>query len=101
MASPELLTSAPLVQIAASLQRRRLSPVELLDAYTRRIEAAADLHVFITPPGEPARREAQRAERRLYRGESGALPGVPIAAKGLFASRPLRTTAGSRVPLDG
>src|SRR2546426_9075098 len=97
MASPEPLTSEPLVQIAASLHRRRLSPVELLDAYTRRIEAAADLHVFTPPPGEPARREAQRAERRLSRGESGALLGVPIAVKDLFATRALRTTAGSRI----
>src|SRR3989441_8163624 len=97
MASPEPLTSAPLVQIAASLHRRRLSPVELVDAYTRRIEAAADLHAFITPPGERARREAQRAERRLSRGESGALLGVPIAVKDLFATRALRTTAGSRI----
>src|SRR3989454_1129023 len=97
MASPERLTSAPLVQIAALLQRRRLSPVELVDAYTGRIEAAGDLHAFITPPGEPARREAQRAEQRLSRGESGALLGVPIAVKDLFATRALRTTAGSRI----
>ena len=61
MASPERLTSAPLVQIAASLHRRRLSPVELVDAYTRRIEAAADLHAFITPPGDSRRRRSALA----------------------------------------
>src|SRR5712691_8597127 len=73
MGSPEALTSAPLVKIASSLHRRRLSPVER------------------------ARREARRAERRLSRGESGALLGVPIAVKDLFATRALRTTAGSRI----
>src|SRR5437868_10655671 len=97
MPSIETLTSAPLVQIASALRRRRLSPVELVDAYTRRIEASAGLHAFITPPGEQARREAQRAERRLARGESGALLGVPIAVKDLFATRALRTTVGSRI----
>src|SRR3989442_575800 len=37
------------------------------------------------------------AERRLARGESGALLGVPIAVKDLFATRALRTTVGSRI----
>ena len=100
MPSIETLTSAPLVQIASALRRRRLSPVELVDAYTRRIEASAGLHAFITPPGEQARREAQRAERRLARGEGGALLGIPIAVKDLFATRALRTTAGSRILKD-
>src|SRR5437773_3054635 len=98
--SPDALTSAPLVKIASSLQRRRLSPVELVDAYSRRIAASADLQAFITPPGERARQEAQRAERRLSRGEAGALLGVPIAVKDLFATRSLRTTAGSRILRD-
>src|SRR5213080_3531414 len=100
MASAKPLTSAPLVQIASLLRRRRLSPVELVDAYTRRIEASAELHAFITPPGEQARREAQRAERRLARGESGALLGIPITVKDLFATRALRTTVGSRILKD-
>ena len=97
MRSAEPLTSASLVQVASLLRRRRLSPVELVDAYTRRIAASAELHAFITPPGAPVRREAQRAERRLARGESGALLGVPIAVKDLFATRALRTTVGSRI----
>src|SRR2546430_8188214 len=97
MPSIETLTSAPLVQIASALRRGRLSPVELVDAYIQRIEATAELHAFITPPGKRTRQEAQRAERRLARGESGALLGVPIAVKDLFATRALRTTVGSRI----
>ena len=96
----EPLASAPLVQIARSLQRRQVSPVELVDTYNRRIEATASLCAYITPPEEPARREAQQAERRLARGESGALLGVPIAVKDLFATRSLRTTVGSRILRD-
>src|SRR5438094_5260630 len=100
MGSPDLLAAAPLVQIATALHRRRLSPVELVDAYIQRIEATAELRAFITPPDGRTRRDAQRAERRLARGERGALLGVPIAVKDLFATRALRTTVGSRILKD-
>jgi aspartyl-tRNA(Asn)/glutamyl-tRNA(Gln) amidotransferase subunit A len=100
MAAVETLTRAPLTEIARALRRRTVSPLELVDAYTRRIEDAAGLHAFITRPGERARREARAAERRLSRGESGALLGVPIAVKDLFATRGIRTTAGSRILRD-
>src|SRR6202165_5513574 len=100
MTAVEALTSAPLVEIARSLRRRKVSPLELVDAYTQRIERASGLHAFITPPGERARQAARQAERRLSRGEAGALLGVPIAVKDLFATRAIRTTAGSRILKD-
>jgi len=100
MTAIETLTKAPMAEIARSLRRRTVSPLELVDAYSRRIEEAGGLHAFITPPGERARREARRAERRLSRGEPGALLGVPIAVKDLFATRGVRTTAGSRILKD-
>ena len=100
MRAVEALTVAPLVEIARSLRQRRVSPLELVDAYSRRIEQASGLHAFITRPGERARQEARRAEGRLARGEAGALLGVPIAVKDLFATRATRTTAGSRILKD-
>jgi aspartyl-tRNA(Asn)/glutamyl-tRNA(Gln) amidotransferase subunit A len=100
MRATEALTSAPLVEIARSLRQRRVSPLELVDAYSRRIEQASGLRAFITLPGESARQEARRAGRRLARGESGPLLGVPIAVKDLFATRGVRTTAGSRILKD-
>jgi aspartyl-tRNA(Asn)/glutamyl-tRNA(Gln) amidotransferase subunit A len=100
MAPVEALACAPLVQIARSLSRRQASPVELADTYNRRIEAAVGLRAYITLPGERARREAKRAERRLSGGEIGTLLGVPIAVKDLFATRAQRTTVGSRILRD-
>src|SRR5712671_1341338 len=100
MSPVEALPSASLVQIAGTLRRRRVSPVELVDLYNQRIEAAAGLRAYISLPDERARREAQRAERRLSRGDLGALLGVPIAVKDLFATRALRTTVGSRILRD-
>src|SRR3989475_7159068 len=100
MALPPSLATAPLAQLATALRRRTISPLELLDAYQQRIERSADLRAFITPPGEQARRAAQRAQQQLGRGEAGTLLGVPIAVKDLFATRGLRTTAGSRILRD-
>src|SRR3989440_3370091 len=100
MTAIEALTKASMAEIARSLRRRTVSPLELVDAYSRRIEEAGGLHAFITLPGERARREARRAVRRLSRGEPGALLGVPIAVKDLFATRGVRTTAGSRIFKD-
>jgi aspartyl-tRNA(Asn)/glutamyl-tRNA(Gln) amidotransferase subunit A len=96
----EGLTAAPLVELAGALRRRRLSPVELVDAYLGRIDQTQELRAYITPPDGRARRQAQRAEARLLRGEAGALLGLPIAVKDLFATRALRTTAGSRILRD-
>ena len=100
MPAVERLTSAPLLEIARALRQRSVSPLELLDAYARRIDQAKRLNAFITPPDERTRREARRAEQRLQRGEVGALLGVPIAVKDLFATRGIRTTAGSRILRD-
>ena len=100
MRAVEALTSAPLVEIARALRQRKVSPLELVDAYGRRIQQASGLHAFITLPGERARQEARRAGRRLAQGESGPLLGVPIAVKDLFATRGVRTTAGSRILKD-
>ena len=100
MAPPPTLAAAPLATVAAALRRRTVSPLELLEAYQQRIKPAAELCAFITPPGERARREAQRAQQQLQRRQPGVLLGVPIAVKDLFATRGLRTTAGSRILRD-
>src|SRR5438876_2716712 len=100
MSTVEPLTSAPLVRVAGALRRRQVSPVELVDAYLRRVAETEGLRAFITVPEERARREARQAERRLSRGGAGELLGVPIAVKDLFATQGLRTTAGSRILRD-
>lgn len=91
------LCDAPLTEVARSLRRRAVSPIELVDAYLARIAKAHRLRAFITVTGDIARRQARAAERQLRRGETGPLLGVPMALKDLFATRGVRTTAGSRI----
>jgi aspartyl-tRNA(Asn)/glutamyl-tRNA(Gln) amidotransferase subunit A len=91
-----------LVEAAARLQRRELSPVELVRATLRRIEAVnPKLNAYITVLAEDALRDAEVAEREINGGAyRGPLHGIPVSLKDLFWTRGVRTTAGSRILAD-
>lgn len=92
------LTALGLREAARSIARRRISPVELVDAVLARIERLnPDLNAFLAVTADAARAAAHRAERRLGRGEPGPLVGVPISVKDLLLTRDAPTTAGSRL----
>jgi aspartyl-tRNA(Asn)/glutamyl-tRNA(Gln) amidotransferase subunit A len=86
--------------LTRALRSRQLSPVELVDAYQARIAANGELRAFITPPAASARRQARSAAERIAHREPGTLLGLPIALKDLYATRGIRTTAGSRILRD-
>lgn len=96
---PHALTELTITQAAAHLRARQLSPVELTEAYLQRIERLNPaINAFITITAEPARAQARRATEELADGiDRGALHGMPIALKDLFATAGIRTTAGSKV----
>jgi aspartyl-tRNA(Asn)/glutamyl-tRNA(Gln) amidotransferase subunit A len=83
----------------ALLRARKLSPVELTDAYLARIERFnPELNAFITVMGDQAIADARGAESEIMRGRwRGPLHGIPIALKDLFDTAGVRTTAGSAV----
>lgn len=89
-------------EAAELLRSRRLSPRELVGACLERIESLNPrLNAFITVTAEPARAAAARAEAEIHRGAyRGPLHGIPFALKDLFATRGVRTTAGSKVLAD-
>src|SRR6202023_250596 len=89
---PTMTLPASISDLAPRLQRREISPVEILQLCLERIERLnPELGAFITVLGESARAEAGRAEGELLRGEwRGPLHGVPIALKDLI------DTAGGR-----
>ncbi|HJZ96633.1 MAG TPA: amidase [Candidatus Solibacter sp.] len=85
--------------LAESLRARRVSSVELVSAAIERIDRLnSQLRAFITVTAEHALHQAREADRELAAGDDrGPLHGIPIALKDLFATKGVRTTAGSRV----
>ena len=83
----------------ALIRARKLSPVELVDAYLSRIdELNPRTNAFITITAELARRQAAEAEREIGRGRyRGPLHGIPYAPKDILATKGVRTTNGSKV----
>ncbi len=91
------LSLATLTEVAAMLERRALSPVELLEAQLGAIEARdPTLHAYVTVTAEAARAAAKRAEGEIAQGTyRGPLHGVPVAVKDLCFTKGVRTSCGS------
>ena len=101
MARPELM-SLTIAEAAAQIKARTLSPVELIEACLERIESVEpQVHAFVTVCGDEAMAAARRAEREIAGGRyRGPMHGIPYAVKDIFASKGVRTTAGSRLLED-
>jgi aspartyl-tRNA(Asn)/glutamyl-tRNA(Gln) amidotransferase subunit A len=93
------VTTLTLAEAAALIQRRELSPVDLTEAYVRRIESLdPELNAFITATPDAARAAARSAEDEIARGNNrGPLHGIPLAIKDLFDTAGVRTTGGSKI----
>jgi aspartyl-tRNA(Asn)/glutamyl-tRNA(Gln) amidotransferase subunit A len=90
---------ADLVDLAAHIKRREVSPVEVTEAALARIDRLNPTYfIYITVLADQALAAARSAEREIARGAyRGPLHGVPVSVKDLFATRGVRTTAGSRL----
>ena len=94
--APADLVYAGIRELGASFRKRELSPVELTAALLDRI-ARLDpkLNAFVTLTPERALADAKAAEATLLRGDAHALTGIPMGYKDIYATRGIRTTAGS------
>ncbi len=87
-----------LAELASLIRDGRLGPVELVEAYLRRIEAFDPvLMAFNTVTAEVARSAADALEGPEWR---GPLHGIPIAVKDNYHTRGVRTTANSHIFAD-
>jgi len=98
----EDLCFAPAVKIAALIRERKISPVEVTDAFLARIEKTNPrLNAYVTVTADLAREAAKRAEAAIMAGaEMGPLQGVPFSVKDLVFTAGVRTTGGSLVFRD-
>ena len=88
---------ATVSELAAQIRARKLSPVELTEAYLQRLETVGKrLNAVAHVMRETAMREAREAEAEIKRGHyRGPLHGIPYGVKDLCATREAPTTWGA------
>lgn len=87
---------------AAMLRAKKISAVEVTQAYLDRIDAHdGRLRAYITVMREQALAQAREAERDIQAGRYiGPLHGIPVAVKDIIYTRGVLTSAGSKVLSD-
>ena len=86
-------------EIVSAVQKKKLSPVEIIDAVLARIEKInPQVNAYCTVVPEMARKAAKKAEGAAGRkGKLGPLHGVPVSVKDLTLTAGIRTTWGSKI----
>jgi Asp-tRNA(Asn)/Glu-tRNA(Gln) amidotransferase A subunit family amidase len=88
--------------LALAIARRKVSPVEVVDAVLARIEKLSHLNIYVTLDAENARAAARAAERHAMKkgAKLGPLHGVPFGVKDLVITKGVRTTFGTPLYRD-
>ena len=94
------LTNFTIAESRAKLKAREFSALELTESYISAIEKAKILNAYIAETPDQARAMAKASDAKLAKGEGGALEGIPLGIKDLFATKGVHTQACSHI-LDG
>ncbi|MGN6583611.1 MAG: Asp-tRNA(Asn)/Glu-tRNA(Gln) amidotransferase subunit GatA [Rhizobiaceae bacterium] len=95
------LTKLTIAEARAKLRARYFTSTELTDAYLAAIDAANPaLNAYVAVTHDKARQMAKASDARLAKGKGGALEGIPLGIKDLFATEGVHTQAASHI-LDG
>jgi aspartyl-tRNA(Asn)/glutamyl-tRNA(Gln) amidotransferase subunit A len=86
-------------ELAAAISAGEVSAVEVTQAHLDQIAAVDDrVKAFLHVAGDDALAQARAVDDKRSRGEAlGALAGVPVAVKDLFATVGMPTTCGSKI----
>jgi aspartyl-tRNA(Asn)/glutamyl-tRNA(Gln) amidotransferase subunit A len=93
----------PASELAAAIAKRKVSPVEVVDAALDRIARInPTLNAFVLVRDEAARKDARGAERAVMKrgARLGPLHGVPFSVKDLVITKDVRTTFGTPLYRD-
>ncbi|MCO5084992.1 MAG: Asp-tRNA(Asn)/Glu-tRNA(Gln) amidotransferase subunit GatA [Rhizobiaceae bacterium] len=95
------LTRLTIAEARDRLRSKAFTSSELTEAYLSAIDQAnPSLNAYVAVTHEKAREMAKASDARLAKNESGALEGIPLGIKDLFATESVHTQACSHV-LDG
>ncbi len=95
------LTTLTIAEAREGLAARDFSAVELTDAYLAAIDAHnPTFNAYVAVTHDKARAMAKASDGRLASGKAGALEGIPLGIKDLFATEGVHTQAASHI-LDG
>ncbi|GAA5627507.1 glutamyl-tRNA(Gln) amidotransferase subunit A [Brucella sp. NBRC 12953] len=95
------LTALTIAEARDKLKAKVFTATELTDAYIAAIDSANDkINAYVAVTPEKAREMAKASDARIAEGKAGALEGIPLGVKDLFATKGVHTQACSHV-LDG
>lgn len=85
-------------ELRKGLDSKQFSSVEITKEFLSRIKKYdGELKAFITVTEDEAFAQAKEADEAIARGEQQALTGIPYAAKDMFSTKGIRTTAASKI----
>ena len=89
------ITNQSLSEILESIKSKKISSLELTQAYIKNIENAKKLNAFVTTTFDQALENAKKFDNKPNNEQ--LLSGVPLAVKDLFCTENVKTTAGSNI----
>ncbi|MBX3531012.1 MAG: Asp-tRNA(Asn)/Glu-tRNA(Gln) amidotransferase subunit GatA [Rhizobiaceae bacterium] len=92
------LTKFTIAEARAKLAAKEFSATELTESYLSAIDAAnPTFNAYVAVTHDKARAMAKASDARFAKGEAGALEGIPLGIKDLFATEGVHTQAASHV----
>lgn len=91
------LTRLTISESLSKLKAKEISPVELTEAYIKKLEDNKKYNAYVTMSEDVALAQAKESEKRYMNGTNKALDGIPLGIKDLFCTKDIRTTACSKI----